>query len=423
MNAIVMSGYFDFEDYERCGSLPVEKGNGFWQQWCEALVDLLPADERENNLSARELGRVSTNPLNTADFDLDSDPRPYQFLKSRLKKFGIEVLTAADAAQGLRVGRSDMPSMILAAHLLPDGNAEHLLWKLRSRPRTRQLLVFITAETLSKYSQDNLKREVVGAAGIAGFFTKPLDTEVSYAAIERYFSLAVAPANRLAALTDLDHALPRWAAAEELPPRLEEMRERLERRLRNMMLDALGVGLGRFGRHAECAQDIDDEPMANAHAFRQPLPLAGEEHAAIWPRGGQSGALEPRNRLDCGGVGDAEAACNISRARLADVLQEVGDQLDIVFQKRRRLRRAGLAEPPGLGAFGRQLLRGWSGPALRCFGHRRYRRSRSHARRVMALDARFVISRRSISQFVMSWVATGPGRRAQSIAMATFCNH
>ena len=156
VDAIVISGYFDFEDYERCGSLgamPVEKGNGFWQQWREALVDLLPADERENNLSARELGRVSTNPLNTADFDLDSDPRPYQFLKSRLKKFGIEVLTAADAAQGLRVGRSDMPSMILAAHLLPDGNAEHLLWKLRSRPRTRQLPFFITADRLSKHSQ------------------------------------------------------------------------------------------------------------------------------------------------------------------------------------------------------------------------------------------------------------------------------
>ena len=113
-------------------------------------------------------------------------------------------MLTADAAHGFRVARNDMPSMILAAHLLPDGNAEHVLWKLRSSPRTRQLPVFITAETLSKYSQDNLKREVVGAAGAAGFFTKPLDTEVSYPAIERYFSLAVAPANH-----DLDHALPR----------------------------------------------------------------------------------------------------------------------------------------------------------------------------------------------------------------------
>jgi CheY-like chemotaxis protein len=50
MDAIVMSGYFDFEDYERCDSLgatPVEKGGDFWQQLREAMVDLLPGDERE----------------------------------------------------------------------------------------------------------------------------------------------------------------------------------------------------------------------------------------------------------------------------------------------------------------------------------------------------------------------------------------
>jgi hypothetical protein len=56
MDAIVMSGYFDFEDYERCDSLgatPVEKETAFWRQWREALVDLLPADERET-ISRRE---------------------------------------------------------------------------------------------------------------------------------------------------------------------------------------------------------------------------------------------------------------------------------------------------------------------------------------------------------------------------------
>ena len=37
------------EAYERCDSLgatPVEKGSRFWQQLREALVDLLPGDER-----------------------------------------------------------------------------------------------------------------------------------------------------------------------------------------------------------------------------------------------------------------------------------------------------------------------------------------------------------------------------------------
>ena len=73
------------------------------------------------------------------------------------------------------------------------------MWKLRSSPRTRQLPVFVMAENLSKNSQDNLKRDVAGAAGAAGFFTKPLDTEAFYPTIERYCSFAVSPARALAA--------------------------------------------------------------------------------------------------------------------------------------------------------------------------------------------------------------------------------
>lgn len=202
MDAIVMSGYFDFEDYERCDSLgatPVEKGNGFWQQLREALVDLLPGDEREaisRNESWDALRQIPSTPRILI---IDADPGPAQLLKSRLKKFGIEVLTAAGAAHGFRVARNEMPSMIVAAHQLPDGDAERLLWKLRSSPRTRQLPIFVMAEKLSKNNQDNLKRDVAGAAGAAGFFSKPLDTEVFYPAIERYCSLAVPPVVRLAA--------------------------------------------------------------------------------------------------------------------------------------------------------------------------------------------------------------------------------
>jgi CheY-like chemotaxis protein len=202
MDAIVMSGYFDFEDYERCDSLgatPVDKGNGFWQQLREALVDVLPADEREAISRHESWDALRQIPSTPRLLIIDADPHPAQLLKSRLKKFGIDVLTAADATTGFRVARNDMPSMIVSAHNLPDGNAERLLWKLRSSPRTRPLPVFIMAETLAKYTEDNLKREVAGVAGAAGFFTKPLDAEAFYPAIERYCSLAVAPPNRLAA--------------------------------------------------------------------------------------------------------------------------------------------------------------------------------------------------------------------------------
>ena len=202
MEAIVTSGYFDLDDYERCdtlGTTPVEKGNMFWQQLREALVDLLPGDEREvvsRDESWDDLKKIPSAPRILI---IDADPRPAHLLKSRLKKFGIEVLTAADASHGIRVARNEMPSMIVTAGRLPDCDAEHLLWKLRGSPRTRQLPVFVMAETLSKNSQDNLRREFGGAAGAAGFFAKPLEAEALYPTIERYCGLAAAQAGALAA--------------------------------------------------------------------------------------------------------------------------------------------------------------------------------------------------------------------------------
>ena len=186
MDAIVMSGYFDPEAYERCDSLgatPVEKGSRFWQQLREALVDLLPGDEREAISRHESWDDLKQIPSTPRILIVDADPRPAELLKSRLKKFGIEVLTAEDGFHGFQVARNEMPSMIVAAHRLPDCEAEYLLWKLRSSPRTRQLPVFVMAETLSKNSQDNLKRDVGGAAGAAGFFTKPLDAEAFYPTI------------------------------------------------------------------------------------------------------------------------------------------------------------------------------------------------------------------------------------------------
>ena len=51
------------------------------------------------------------------------------------------------------------------------------------------------------------------------------------------------------------------------------------------MLDAFGIGFRRFGRHAERAQKVDDEPVARPHAGGERVAFFGED-AAIRPRGG-----------------------------------------------------------------------------------------------------------------------------------------
>ncbi len=87
--------------------------------------------------------------------------------------------------------------------------------------------------------------------------------------------------------------------------------------------------------------------------------LAGfrQEYAAIGAGGRQPLALQPRNRLDRGGMRDAEAARDVGRPCLTAGGEQVGDQLGIILQQRGGLRGAGLAEAARLRRFLRQLDR------------------------------------------------------------------
>ena len=88
---------------------------------------------------------------------------------------------------------------------------------------------------------------------------------------------------------------------------------------------------------------------------RPASPRLREEHAAIRLGHGKALALQPADRLDRGGVRNAEPAGDVGGPRLAAVRQQVGDQLDIVLAQCAGLRRTRLAEPQCLGRFGRKV--------------------------------------------------------------------
>jgi hypothetical protein len=69
--------------------------------------------------------------------------------------------------------------------------------------------------------------------------------------------------------------------------------------------------------YAERTQHVDHKPMANAHALRKPFPFFGEEHTPIRPRCCEPRTLEALNRLDRGGVRNAEAPGDVGRPCLA----------------------------------------------------------------------------------------------------------
>jgi len=69
-----------------------------------------------------------------------------------------------------------------------------------------------------------------------------------------------------------------------------------------VVLDPLGVLLSGLGRHADRHQQVHHHAVARPHSLGQPLARLGQEQPAIAPRHHKPFALQPRDRLDRGGV-------------------------------------------------------------------------------------------------------------------------
>ena len=101
---------------------------------------------------------------------VDDDPDMETFLASRLGKFGVDTLYAPDAVQGFRIACKEKPTVIITDNFMPDGDAQYLLYRLRSTPATENIPVFvISGRRLSEPTEQILKREICGRPGAAQF--------------------------------------------------------------------------------------------------------------------------------------------------------------------------------------------------------------------------------------------------------------
>ena len=82
----------------------------------------------------------------------------------------------------------------------------------------------------------------------------------------------------------------------------KEPSERGQGDVRHVVLDPLGVLLGRFGWDADGQQQVHHQAVAGAHTIGQPFAGLGQEHAAIRLGDRQPLPLQAADRLDGGGV-------------------------------------------------------------------------------------------------------------------------
>jgi len=98
-----------------------------------------------------------------------------------------------------------------------------------------------------------------------------------------------------------------------LLPRLQESGERLQRYLRDVMLDALGVRFGGFGRTPIARRTSTTRRWRRATRCARAVPAVWRKHAAIRTSGGHAAALQSRYRLDGGAWIRRAAACRSAR--------------------------------------------------------------------------------------------------------------
>jgi CheY-like chemotaxis protein len=186
LEVVVVTGRNDPEMSERCESLGIfygRKGPDFWQSVEGALTEIYP------DLAGRIGGEAAGPevPQRPRVLIVDDDPDIETFLASRLGKHGVETLYAPDATHGYRIACRESPAVIVSDNYMPDGDAQHLLYRLRSNRVTENIPVFvISGRPISELTAHTLRREISGHPGALQIFAKSFDTQELFNALQKF---------------------------------------------------------------------------------------------------------------------------------------------------------------------------------------------------------------------------------------------
>jgi CheY-like chemotaxis protein len=189
LDVVVVTGRTDAETAERCESLGMffgRKGPDFWKSVEAALVEIYP--DMMSRLAEMEAMGADV-PQRPRVLVVDDDPDIEKFLAPRLDKVGIDTLYAADATQAYRVAVREKPSVVITDNFMPDGDAHHLLCRLRATPGTEDIPVFVVSGyPLNDVTQQLLKRDICGHPGALRIFKKSFDTKELFDALQKFCS-------------------------------------------------------------------------------------------------------------------------------------------------------------------------------------------------------------------------------------------
>jgi DNA-binding response OmpR family regulator len=101
---------------------------------------------------------------------VDDDPVILRLLQVNFELEGIDVATAVDGEEGLKMAQSDRPDLVISDIMMPKVNGLELLAALRSSPETASLPVILLS---AKAQVADVQRGL--ELGADDYVTKPFD--------------------------------------------------------------------------------------------------------------------------------------------------------------------------------------------------------------------------------------------------------
>ena len=86
---------------------------------------------------------------------IEDEPMLREMYTHKLSQSGLEVVSADDAEQGLKMIEQEKPDIVLLDILLPNKNGIYVLEQLRSNPKTSRTRVI----AFSNYNDPNTKKQ------------------------------------------------------------------------------------------------------------------------------------------------------------------------------------------------------------------------------------------------------------------------
>jgi len=189
VEVIVMTGGQNPETPERCdgfGAYFARKGPNFWSDFEAALTEI---DPRLTEVLRRR-GAGATEPevrRRPRVLLVDDDSDVNRMLASRLAKCGIDATYAPDATQGFRMACRDEPAVIVTDYHMPNGDALHLLTRLRAEKATSNIpVIVLSGRTLGDQVNQRLRREIFGFPGAAHVLCKSEDTSALFETLQKF---------------------------------------------------------------------------------------------------------------------------------------------------------------------------------------------------------------------------------------------